>query len=126
MDREVESLITEALGVRHGYWIRLGWRNPISEDMAQVHIDRYRQALRRDSSGVGLMTGLHRDPMLHAHGLLKLSRRLHVRFLTITELQTFLSRRWTHGEVWVRAVERTERPRGAAHYLARHPETLSW
>lgn len=126
LEAQIHALIDEALEWRHKYFLRLSWASTVTEDLAQVHIDRYRKALRRDSSGVGLVTGLHRDPMLHAHGLLKLSRRLHVRFATVTELRDFLALRWPHGEMWVRAVGHTEHPAGAVHYLARHPETLAW
>ncbi len=62
--------------------------------------------------------------MLHAHGLLKLSRRQRVHVLNATEAREWMQLRWTHGEVWCQAVETSRDPRGTISYIGRHPETL--
>jgi len=73
------------------------------------------------------VAGVHREPMRHAHGVWKMSRRQRLHILNAAEAQAVLQCRWPHGEVWVQAFdgERYE-PHGTIAYIGRHPETVTW
>lgn len=88
------------------------------------HLNELRTRLRRESRGVVLLTGLHREPMLHAHGLLKLSRRLRITLLNADEVRYWIQARWRHGEVWSEPFDRTYAPGESISYVCRHPETV--
>ena len=79
------------------------------------------------SRGIRLVGGFHRDPMPHAHLILKLSRRLRMKKPIVSDVAGWLKMFWPHGEVWVEPFDnaRLEREHraggGAARYLAAHP-----
>ena len=115
------------LPVRWDFWLRFGWAQAVPEDTALEHLDRLRRRLHRESIGTAFVTGLHRDPMLHAHGVWKLSRRQRLHILTADEARLFLQLRWPHGEVWGQAFDGARYdPRGSIAYVGRHPETVTW
>jgi hypothetical protein len=123
-----DGWVTTWQTVRWDWWLRFAWRQPgITEATALEHLDQLRRRLHRESHGTAFVTGLHRDPMLHAHGLWKLSRRQRPHILNATEAQAVLELRWPHGEVWCDRFdgERYD-PRGSIAYVGRHPDTVTW
>ena len=114
--------MADAANVRWDWMVRCSCEG-LGEETALAHIDQFRRRLRHYSHGVYLIGGLHRDPYLHFHGLLHLSRHVRARFNDAATLTEWLRDQWHRGEVHVEAIRSTAH---AIAYLARHPETGSW
>lgn len=120
-----------ALAERWDFWLVVEWAYRLDAVTAQGHIDRLVSDLCRKSPGLRLLAGIHRHPMLHAHAVLKLSRRLRARYQNASEVRDWLRAFWYHGPVWVALLDRKRLASehraggGAARYLARDPGTVS-
>jgi len=117
-----KAALVHAAAMRWDWMVRCSCLG-VSEESALVHADNFRRRLRHHSYGIHLIGGLHRDPYLHLHGLLHLSRHLRARFNDVATLTEWLRDQWHRGEVHVEAIRSTPH---AIAYLARHPETVSW
>ena len=123
-----EGLVAQGQNVRWEYWITFKWHYAASESTMQEHLDAFRKIITGPSrGGPVLYTGLQADPMVHAHGLLHLSRRLRFHLLNHAEAEFWLRERWTHGPLWVEPFDANRfTARSSLHYLAAHPGTVSW